>query len=452
MILRNYQEKFKNKLLIELNSSEKLNILFVLPTGAGKTIIFSNIVKILNIPTCLIAHRDQILSQISLALAAYGIYHNIIGNDAVIKVCIQLHIKKFSMSYFDYNSNITVASVDTLTRRNNISEWASKIKLWVQDEAHHVLKDNKWGKACKLFPNAKGLGVTATPKRCDGLGLGMDNDGLFHKMIVGESMSDLIKLGYLTDYDIYVPPNDMHLERVDISRATGEFNQNQLKQTIAQSYIVGDIVSHYKKIAYGKLGATFAPNMEIANKITDKFNSAGVPAKLVNAKTPTMERYRILDDFRDKKILQLVNVDLFGEGFDLPALEVISMARPTMSLPVYQQQCGRAFRPFKGKDKATIIDHVGNVMHHNVPDAPQNWSLERTRKFSKFNDLSEIKIKTCDNCFAVYNKILGSCPYCSYKPVVSARNRIKEVEGDLTKLTLEQINELKGDTVLKTED
>ena len=233
--------------------------------------------------------------------------------------------------------------------------------------------------AAALFPNSRGLLVTANTERADGKGLGRHADGLADTLVEGPGMRDLINQGYLSDYRIFAPPSDLNLDGVEIG-STGDFKQNQLKLRIKKSHVVGDVVEHYKRLANGKQGITFATDVETATEIAAQFNAAGVPAEAVSAKTPDRLRVEISRRFERGEIKQLVNVDLFGEGYDVPAVEVVSMARPTESFNLFCQQFGRSLRILEGKTGAIIIDHVGNVMRHGLPDAYQAWTLDRREK------------------------------------------------------------------------
>jgi superfamily II DNA or RNA helicase len=442
--LRPYQADIKRK-IYEAWSIGIENVCAVLPTGAGKTVTFSDIVHEHMGASVVIAHRQELVSQISLALARDGVKHRIVGPKNVIKLCVNQHMSELGRSYYDANAQCGVAGVDTLIRRKDaLASWLNRVTLWVMDECHHVLKRNKWGAAIEMFPNAKGLGVTATPMRADGFGLGRDADGVFDTLIVGPGMRDLINMGFLTEYRLFAPTTaDLHLETVDISKTTHDYNPNQLKKAIRKSSIIGDVVSHYLRIAPGKLGVTFATDVETATDIAAKFNAAGVPAAVVSAKTPDDERARILRRFKNRELLQLVNVDLFGEGFDLPAIEVVSMARPTQSYGLYVQQFGRALRLMDGKEFAIIIDHVGNL-HHGLPDAPRPWSLERREKRSSRKN-NGIPLKACPECTAAYESYHTECPYCGHKPEPARRDGPEFVDGDLTELDAATLAQMRGE-------
>lgn len=311
---------------------------------------------------------------------------------------------------------------------------------------HHVLQDNKWGKAAKLFPNARGLGVTATPIRADGKGLGKHADGLFEEMFVGPTMRELIDQGYLTDYKIYAPPNDLDLSSVAIS-AGGDFNHDQVAAARKKSRITGDVVQHYLRLARGKRGVTFDTDVESATKTAQAFREAGVPAEVVHGGTPAAIRADVLRRFARGEILQLVNVDLFGEGFDLPAIEVVSFARPTMSFALFAQQFGRALRKLDGKAWAIIIDHVGNTLRHGLPDAARVWSLDRRERRSSSRPNDVIPTRVCLNvvCNGVYERVHASCPYCGHTPVPAGRSSPELVDGDLHELDAETLRRMRGE-------
>lgn len=443
MELRDYQKDMIQKIYSEWQKGSK-NVLMQLPTGGGKTILFCQIIYEMKVPTIAIAHRVELVSQISLTLARYGIQHNILAQKTAIREIIGLHMTELGSRYYNPSSPVIVAGVDTLIRLgSNRPNWFNQIQLVIQDEGHHPLKENKWGKVSEFFLNALGIYPTATPIRADGKGLGRHADGIIDSIITGPPMRILIEDGYLTDYLIYAPPTNIDLSQVNTG-ATGDYNQHKLREVVHESCIVGDVVSHYLKIAKGKLGVTFAVDVEHAREISEKFNASGIRAEVICAKTPDLIRHNIMRRFKKREILQLVNVDLLGEGVDVPAIEVVSFARPTKSYALYSQQFGRALRPLRGKDKAIIIDHVGNVITHGLPDAPRLWSLDRRDRKKKY-DIDEIQIKVCTECFRVYEKFLKQCPYCGHVEIKKPRGKPDEVDGELILFDDETLRHLRGE-------
>ena len=445
MQLRPYQQEAKDAIYHRWNQGDR-NTLAVLPTGAGKTVLFGSVVHDHKGFSCSIAHRQELVGQISMALAREHIRHRIIGPQNVIKDIVQAHTRELGQAWYDPTAPAGVAGVDTLLRRaDSLEDWTKRVGLWVTDEAHHLLRDNKWGKAAALFPNAKGLGVTATPLRADGAGLGRDADGVFDSMIEGPSMRWLIDNQFLTDYRIFAPPPHLIMDDSDIG-STGDYKQHAVTAKFRQSKnkIIGDIVGQYLRIAPGKRGVVFVPDVEDAIDTAAAFNAAGIPAESVSAKTPDRERTAIINRFRRGDLTVLVNVDLFGEGFDLPAIEVVSMARPTMSYALYAQQFGRALRLMDGKDIAIIIDHVGNVARHGLPDRPRIWTLDRVERSGSANkDPDLIPTKACQQCTAVYEATHMACPFCGHVNEPAGRSRPDQVDGDLLELDASVLAEMR---------
>lgn len=444
---RDYQTQAELDINAAWDSGHK-NVLYVLPTGGGKTTIFSSILKSHVGAACVIAHRQELVGQISLSLASFEIPHRIVAPRKVVLAILHEQRKQLGSTYYDPNAAIGVAGVDTLVRRGgSMDHWRHQVTQWVTDEAHHVLRGNKWGNATTLFPNARGLGVTATPIRLDGKGLGRHADGVFDTMVCGPSMRDLINMGYLADYRIYAPPTDLNIDSIRITRG-GEFNPDDVRDAISKSHIMGDVVEHYVRIANGKLGVTFASDVKTAGDITDRYNAAGIPAKMVHAGTPDSERRQYINAFRERRLLQLVNVDLFGEGFDVPGIEVVSSTRLTWSFAVFAQQFGRSLRPLPGKDCGIFIDHVGNVMRHGLPDAQREWTLDaRERRVKGVRDPDMIPVTTCTNveCFRVYEASHPICPFCGVKPIPKARSTPQQVHGDLCELDPSVLRALRGE-------
>ena len=247
MQLRDYQLKLVQQIYESWNSGAQ-NVLTQLPTGAGKTVIISKIVSDHQGYSIAIAHRNELVSQLSLTLARFGIRHNIIAQRTTIRDIIAIHHLELKKSYYDPQALCTVAGIDSLLNLPKDTHWFTRVTLIIQDEGHHALRGNKWGRAATLFPNARGLYPTATPIRADGNGLGRYADGLADSLIEGPSMRELIKRGYLTDYRIFAPPSDLDLSNVNIT-ASGDYSPNRLRTAVHKSRITGDIVKHYLKIA-----------------------------------------------------------------------------------------------------------------------------------------------------------------------------------------------------------
>jgi DNA repair protein RadD len=439
---------------------------FISPTGSGKTRTLASVVHDHDAPAVVMAHRQEIVSQLSVALAIEGVQHRIIGSTALVKLCVQLHVEETGRSYFNPSALCGVASVQTLAARGaKIKAWTETITLAVTDEAHHYVKDNQFGKALQLFPNAKVLMPTATPIRADGKGLGSHADGFMETLVEGPSMRWLIEEGYLCDYRIFAPPSDLDLTAVTVSKSTGDYSTPALVKATRKSHILGDAVQHYLRHAKGRRAITFATDVKSAQELAEQFNEAGVPAIALDGKTPDRERVEALRKFRKGGYLQVVNCELFDEGTDVPAVEVVSFTRATQSYGKYIQAFGRGLRPVYAdgfdlstkegrlaaiaagpKPYAIIIDHVGNVTRHGLPDAPRKWSLDRREKRSRgSSDPDQIPVKACPSCTAVYERFYPECPYCGHKPVPIGRSTPEQVDGDLVELDASVLAAMRGE-------
>lgn len=433
------------------------NVLLVQPTGGGKSVVVSDIARdidALGAVQAIIAHRQELVGQMSMHIAQSGVKHRIIAPSNVIKSITAMHREELGRSFIDPNARAAVGGIDTLNSRADLMRaWCSQVAYWTIDEAHHVLRENKWGRGVALFPNARGLGVTATPERADGAGLSRGTDGVFDHMVLGPSMRQLIDMGALTDYQIVVPATDFDPHELKLG-STGDYTPGSMKAASQKSRIVGDVVENYLRYAAGKLGVTFATDVDTANKMAERFNAAGIAAVAISALTHDDLRVDYVKRFRRGELRMLVNVDLFGEGFDLPAIEVVIMARPTASLATYLQQFGRALRIMAGKQYGLVIDCVSNVANPylGLPDKPRFWSLERREKRGKLkNPEEDIPVKTClaPTCGRAYSGLLRVCPYCGFAPVPAGGGRsIEEVAGDLFLLDIDILKRMREATAL----
>lgn len=458
-VLRNYQQDLKNKIYKALDDGFKAP-LAVLSTGGGKTVIFCSMANELaythNTPVAIVVHRRELVSQISVTLSRASVKHNIIAPKNVVVGIIAAQRRATGKQYYDHRAPITVVSVDTLnSRSDSYKNWANGIGIWIQDEAAHVLKNNKWGKALLSFPNAKGIGFTATPQRLDKRGLGTHADGLFDTMILGPSSKYLINEGHLSKYKIVVPPGDYERHLKKASEGS-DFTREAMAVASRESCIVGDVVKNYLKFSENKQTIVFASDIESAFKFEQEFIANGVSAKTLTGETPDQERSQGIIDFENETTKVLINVDLFDEGFDVPGIECVIMARPTMSIGKYLQCIGRGLRVKKGKPHAIIIDHVGNIKRHGLPDQHRTWTLDRIVKRRDTTNL----LRICSNhiCNAPYDKVLEACPYCGTEYLktynrsggTSAREALEQVDGDLMLLDPDTIRELESEMVLES--
>lgn len=450
--LRPYQEKLVKDTYEQWDAGKQF-VAMVSATGSGKSMTLTAIVRSERDRgqyVLVLAHRQELITQLSDTMGRMEIRHQIIAANKVVRFAAKQSMENHGVNYVDPTARVFVASVQSM-RAEKVAELAKlgeKLTV-VQDEFHHATKKSKtWGGVLTPLMNAgaRGLGPTATPCRADGQGLSRETDGYADVIVEGPTMRWLIDNGYLSQYKIYCPPTDLHLENVETSKTTGDYKEKELKAEIGRSHIVGDIVSHYLKICPGKRGITFTVGVDTAEEVAEEYRKRGVPAIALSGRNADEERVQAIRDLKSGKILQIVNDSLIGEGVDIPAVEVVSFARPTQSYALYAQMFGRALRPFEGKSHAIIIDAVSNVMRHGLPDAPREWSLDRRERRTGKSEVSTVRV--CVACAAVYERFLDACPDCGEPvPKPAQRSGPEFVDGDLYELDPAVLAQMRNEVV-----
>lgn len=450
--LRPYQEK----LVAETYSQWDKGVQFVAmvsSTGSGKSMTLTAIVakeRDRGQYVLVLAHRRELITQLSDTMGRMEIRHQVIAANKVVRFAAKQSMENHGVNYVDPNARVMVASVQSMREAKiaDLAKLGNKLTV-VQDEFHHATKKSKtWGGVLTPLLNAgaRGLGPTATPCRADGQGLSRETDGYADVIVEGPSMRWLIDNGYLSQYKIYCPPTDLRLDNVETSKTTGDYKEKELKAEIGRSHIVGDIVSHYLKICPGKRGITFTVGVDTAEEVAEEYRKRGVPAVALSGRNADEERVQAIRDLKSGKILQIVNDSLIGEGVDIPAVEVVSFARPTQSYALYAQMFGRALRPFEGKSHAIIIDAVSNVMRHGLPDAPREWSLDRRERRTGKSEPSTVRV--CTACAAVYERFRDACPDCGEPvPKPADRSGPVQVDGDLYELDPDVLAQMRNEVV-----
>lgn len=450
--LRPYQEKLVAETCSQWDKGVQF-VAMVSATGSGKSMTLTAIVakeRDRGQYVLVLAHRQELITQLSDTMGRMEIRHQVIAANKVVRFAAKQSMENHGVNYVDPNARVIVASVQSMREAKiaDLAKLGNKLTV-VQDEFHHATKKSKtWGGVLTPLMNAgaRGLGPTATPCRADGQGLSRETDGYADVIVEGPSMRWLIDNGYLSQYKIYCPPTDLRLDNVETSKTTGDYKEKELKAEIGRSHIVGDIVSHYLKICPGKRGITFTVGVDTAEEVAEEYRKRGVPAIALSGRNADEERVQAIRDLKSGKILQIVNDSLIGEGVDIPAVEVVSFARPTQSYALYAQMFGRALRPFEGKSHAIIIDAVSNVMRHGLPDAPREWSLDRRERRSGKSEVSTVRV--CTACAAVYERFLDACPDCGEPvPKPADRSGPMQVDGDLYELDPDVLAQMRNEVV-----
>ena len=408
MKLREYQVNMTNETRNHFLSGIRC-VLNQSPTGSGKTLLTASMLKTAmerGIPSIFICHRRELIKQTHIAFNELNVYHGIIG----------------AGFHFSPRPMVQIASIQTLKNKLHMIR---KPGLVVFDECHH-LSAKSWTKVYDAFPEAYIIGLTATPQRLDGSGLGK----YFPVMVHGPSVQSLIDQGYLSKYKIYAPAN------VDISKVhtrMGDFVTSELSAAIDKPTITGDAIKEYQKYANGKRAIVRGVSIEHSKHIAKQFCEAGIPAQHVDGTTPDNIRDIAMESFRRGDTLVLSNVDLFSEGLDVPAVECVIDLRPTKSLILWLQFCGRALRPHPGKEHAIIIDHASNAARHGFPCDDRTWDLEGREKKPKEDNGPMIRL--CPKCFGANQNWRKVCQYCATAFIVQSRE-VDKKDGELAEIDI----------------
>jgi len=419
MQLRDYQ----NLAISNVRKSYKAkhrSVLLTLPTGAGKTVIFSEITKLAKIKganVLILVHRKELIDQAGDKLSKADVKYGVIA-----------------AGHKESKNNVQVASVQTLINRLNNPE---QFDLIIIDEAHHSVA-NSWRKIFNFYKKALKLGVTATPMRMTGAGLGE----IFDNLIVGSTIPELVEKKYLADHEVYAPPNKLNLDKIRTIR--GDFSKKEVEDELEKVDIVGDAVENYRKLGRNKPAIAFCISVKHGQFVTNKFKQAGYKAELITGSMKSDDRKTLVNNFKNGKIQILVSIDVVSEGFDVEGCYCAILLRPTQSEALYIQQVGRVLRPEPNK-VAIVLDHVGNTKRHGFVDDIREYDLHQKAKSKRKGEIAPA-VETCEVCFAVY-KPQPICPVCGHKKEITKREITYE-DGELVKMKRELLLD-QGDPIIE---
>lgn len=372
-VLRDYQRKAIDATLDNI----ALNPILVSPTGSGKTVMGKALVAELAVPTLWLAHRTELIEQAAKQFQRCGIIKS---------------------GYPETDAEIQVASVQTLIRRQKPTA-----RLIVIDECHHVGGGNSYQTILDAYPGVPVVGLTATPFRLDGRGLGQ----IFKTIVVSAYPDELIAQGWLHAPKVYAgsPPD---LRGVIVTG--GDYNLGELAKRMNND---ADVVGTWQQRAAGRRTIAFAVDIDHSKRITKAFSDAGVPAEHLDGSTPADERSAILARLKSGETLIVSNCMVLTEGWDLPALECAIIARPTASLNLHLQMIGRVMRAADGKAGAVVLDHAGNHHVHGLVTRRLAYSLDGSVRIGEADPLG---LRQCRQCFVLYDSKLKQCPECGHVP------------------------------------
>ena len=364
--LRDYQQEMKLRLFEEWELHR--SVMVQMPTGTGKTHLLAAVVKEflcgggVGMRVWIVAHRRELVEQIEETVARYGM-----GKEPD-KSAKNGRTGKDSMP--EESGRVRVFSIQWLSR--NWKNWEESPGLIVIDEAHHALAET-YRELWKRYPEARKLGMTATPCRLNRKGF----TDLFDTLITSWSIAEFIGRGWLSSFDyVSIRANSREQRLVDSLKkrgADGDYQVKEMNAVLNRETGIRQLYESVRRYAAGKKGIVYAVSIAHARQIAAYYSLHGVESVAIDSRTPALERKELVEDFRRGRIKILVNVDIFSEGFDCPDVEFVQLARPTLSLAKYLQQVGRGLRKSDDKDSCVLIDNVGLHRIFGLPVRDRDW-------------------------------------------------------------------------------
>ena len=351
--LFDYQEDMKER--IEKALRLHRSVMAQMPTGTGKTYLLTAVIDsfVSNNPmekVWIVAHRRELVSQIDETVRKFHSYSA--SNTSSLLLSVKAMSIQWLMRHYD-----------------EIEEEPGMIVI---DEAHHALAKT-YKEMWKRFPNAKFLGLTATPCRLNGKGF----TDLFDVLVQSWDVPEFISKGRLATYDfVSIKSNGVTQRLIDSLQkrgADGDYQNKEMDMLLNKKPSIERLYRSLEEYGKDRKGIVYAINISHAQKITKLYQEHGVKAIAIDSKTPATERQQDIEAFKKGDIQVLVNVDIFSEGFDCPDVEFVQLARPTLSLAKYLQMVGRGLRVAKGKKNCVIIDNVGLYRVFGLPSQVWNW-------------------------------------------------------------------------------
>ena len=413
----------------------KRKIVLVAPTGSGKTVVAAEIIEGATGKgnrIVFLAHRKELIDQCSKTLDEIGVDHGVIKSghwrhrpDLPVQVAsVQTLVSKRKCKACKETPDDPCSVCDD---KRWIRRPMPDAQIVVVDETHRCLAPS-YQEILDEYQEALVLGLTATPWRLDGRGLGV----LYQTLVATVQVAELVDQGYLLPIRAYAP--DLP-DLSDVKTRRGDYDSDSVSRIMGSDKLVGNIVDHWHRLGEGMRTVIFAASVENSQSLTQRFVDAGVAAEHLDGTTKDPERDAILARLASGETTIVCNVDVLVEGYDLPSLGCIVLARPTLSLTRYLQQVGRGMRPHEDQGYMVLIDHAGCVHEHGLPTDPRRWSLEDRRK--KKGDSTEIDgspCVACEACGALRPLGVELCPSCAGVQVAVFRGLVIETDGELVEV------------------
>lgn len=371
--------------------------LVVLPCGAGKTVCFADMAH-RHVTTregayvWFLVHRRELVAQTLATFDAAGIPRE----------------------------RVMVGMVQTVSRH---TDRYTPPTLIIFDEAHHATATT-WRRVTEAYPSVPVIGLTATPVRLNGDALGM----IFDHLVVGAEADWLREHGYLAPYDYYAP-RTVDMRTVTVRGA--DYDPDEVTDVLIESRVYGDVL-RYLDTTHQTI--IYCPSVRYSTELAVRLREAGVTVEHFDGTTPTRDRDRIVEAFRRGELRVLTNVDLVGEGFDIPDCDTVMLLRPTQSVALYIQQAMRCMRPKSSHSRATVYDFVGNCYRHGMPTETRAWSLSGRLTCSNPSAEPDVMVRRCEGCHLVYGGVSPVCPYCGHDNGKTRREIQAEEKAELERI------------------
>lgn len=430
----------------------KRKIVLVAPTGSGKTVKASAVIEgavAKGNRVLFLAHRKELIEQCSKTLDEIGVDHGVIKANhwrkrpelpvqvasvqtlyakrgcPDCKAARKAEIERLRPSFPDGKvpSSAVEVPCERCASSGKIRRTMPRAEIIVIDETHRCLAPI-YQEVLVEYPDALVLGLTATPWRLDGRGMGR----LYEHLVATVQVQELVDAGFLLPLRVYAP--DLP-DLSDVKTQRGDYDNESVSRIMGSDKLVGNIVDHWFRLGEDRRTVVFASNVENSQELVRRFVEAGVAAEHLDGTTPDGDRDAILGRLASGQTRIVCNVDVLVEGYDLPSLGCVILARPTQSLTRYLQQVGRVMRPHGDQTYAVVLDHSGCVHEHGLPTDPRRWSLEDRRKKKKGERQDGLPCVVCDECGALRPIDVEVCPACAGIQMAVFRGIVVETDDSL---------------------
>jgi DNA repair protein RadD len=405
VVLREYQQRLLEAISAEFRRGHR-SVLGQLPTGGGKTEIAMEAARLAvarGKRVLFQAHTRVLVDQTSARFAAAGLDHGIImaGRE-------------------ERDHPLQIGSIMTLVRR---LDRVARFDLIVTDECHRATAES-YSTILAAWPGSYHIGLSATPQRSDGRGLG----GVYEALVCGPSVAELVEMGYLAKFRVFAPSAP---DLSGVKTKGGDWEEAGLAAAMDKPVITGCAITHYQRLAAGRQAIAYCCTIAHAESVTRQFKEAGLDAEVLHSKLPPEEQEAVVGRVRAGNLAVLVAIGMVSEGFDVPNVSCAILLRPTKSLVLACQQWGRANRGVAAPD-ALVLDHAANTERFGLPTTPREWTLKDKKKKPAERSL----VKTCKSCFATVPINCSICPECQTPfPLAIPKPPPRAKDGQLVEIT-----------------